>query len=97
MVAKFTAIAVPSIICTVVMFVQHFTSMLLAGHMNKPELVAAIGMGNSIQNCFFVPVIAGLNSAAETLVSQAVGAKDYQLCGMYLNTGRLVLVVTFAL
>ena len=95
MMKKFIAIAVPSIFCTIVMFVQHFTCMVLAGHMHKPEMVAAIGMGNTIQNCFFMPVIAGLNSAAETLVSQAVGAKDFRLCGLYLNTGRVVITCAF--
>ena len=79
------------------MFVQHFTCILLAGHMHKPEMVAAIGMGNTIQNCFFVSCYFGWNSAAETLVSQAVGAKDLKLCGQYLNVGRIVICVTFVI
>ena len=48
--------------------------MSVAGHFNNPALIAGIGMGNMIQNCCFVSVIMGINSAIETLASMAVGA-----------------------
>jgi len=34
----------------------------------------------------------GLNSAIETLASQAAGADDKALAGVYLNRGRLVML-----
>jgi Na+-driven multidrug efflux pump len=43
--------------------------MAYAGHFNDPALLAGIGMGNMIQNCSFISVFIGLNSAIETLVS----------------------------
>lgn len=42
-------------------------------------------------------VVVGLNGALETLVSQAYGAKNYDQCGVYLNRGRIVLLITFTL
>jgi Na+-driven multidrug efflux pump len=42
-------------------------------------------------------VVVGLNGALETLVSQAYGAKNYDQCGVYLNRGRIVLLITFSL
>ena len=43
--------------------------MIIAGHLEDTTLLAAIGMGNMIQNCFFVAPIMGINSAIETLAS----------------------------
>ena len=42
-------------------------------------------------------IVVGLNGALETLVSQAYGAKNYDQCGVYLNRGRIVLLITFSL
>ena len=69
--------------------------MMVAGHLNDTSLLAAIGMGNTIQNCFFVSPIYGLNSAIETLASQAAGAKNVKLAGVYHNRGKVVLVGLF--
>lgn len=52
--------------------------------------MAAIGLGNLIQNCFFTAPIVGVNSAFETLASKAAGAQNYQLVGVYLNRGCFV-------
>ena len=47
-------------------------------------------MGNLIINvCAYGPY-QGINSALETLVSQAFGAKNIELCGIYLQRGRIV-------
>ena len=35
----------------------------------------------------------GMNNGIETLVSQAAGANDLKLCGIYLNRGRFLLVL----
>jgi Na+-driven multidrug efflux pump len=42
-------------------------------------------------------VVIGLNGALETLVSQAYGAKNFEQCGVYLNRGRVVLLITFTI
>ena len=40
-------------------------------------------------------ILIGLNGAQETLVSQAYGMKELELCGRYLNRGFMLLVVFF--
>ena len=35
-------------------------------------------------------IVIGLNSALETYVSQAAGAKNLELCGVYLNRARVI-------
>ena len=37
----------------------------------------------------------GINSALSTLVSQAFGSKQYELCGVYLNRCRFILTIIF--
>jgi len=58
-------------------------------------MVAAFGIGSTICNFIFFAFAIGLNSALQTLVSQACGAKDLDLCSVYLHRSRLVLVVYF--
>ena len=44
------------------------------GHLNDRYALAAVGLGNMLINITAWAVIYGLNSALETLASQAVGA-----------------------
>ena len=67
-------------------------NMVIAGHLSSTTLLASIGMGNMIQNCFFIAPIMGINSAIETLASQAAGANNQLLAKEYHNRGKVVLV-----
>ena len=40
-------------------------------------------------------MMVGLNAAQETLTSQAFGAGNLQLCGIYLNRGRFILIAFY--
>ena len=40
-------------------------------------------------------IIFGFNSAIESLVSRAVGANQFENCGILLNRGRLVVLFAF--
>ena len=40
-------------------------------------------------------VLAGVNCAQETLVSQAYGSGQLKLCGTYLNRGRVIMTVVY--
>ncbi len=42
-------------------------------------------------------VTVGINNALSTLVSQAYGSKQYELCGLYLNRCRFILTILFIL
>ena len=42
-----------------------------------------------------VSISKGLNCAQETLTSQAFGANNLRLCGIYLNRGTVILTLFF--
>ena len=69
--------------------------MIFLGHLNKPELVAGSGIGNMWMNMTGLSIVIGLNGALETLTSQAFGAKNLDLCGVYLNRSRFVMIMFF--
>jgi len=52
-------------------------------------------MGQACMNLMGMSIILGLNSALDTLVSQAAGAGKIELCGVYLNQARLIMTVMF--
>ena len=56
-------------------------------------MAAAIGLGNMIVGGFAISILYGLNGSVETLVSQANGAGNQYMCGVYLKTGRFVVVL----
>jgi len=60
-------------------------------------MIAGIAMGNFIMNVCCLSLINGLNGALETLVSQAYGSRNLQLCGEYLNRARATTVLGFML
>ena len=64
---------------------------------NKPNpevaVTAAVGLGNATMNLVGFSFIYGFNSALDTLISQAYGAKDYKLCGLYRTKGMFILTI----
>jgi len=70
-------------------------NLYFAAHSDNESLISAIGLGNVIMSCFVISVFLSLNSAIETLVSQAAGNGNIRLCGLYLNQGLFVITVTF--
>lgn len=68
---------------------------MFIGHLEDPVLLAAAGVGNMVLNIFGMAIFYGLNSALETLVSQAYGAKNLELCGLYLQRGRYILSLSY--
>ena len=52
--------------------------------------MAGIGMGNVLIGMFCMAFCFGLNGTLESKVSQAYGAKDYVMCGIWLNRGRMI-------
>ena len=51
------------------------------------------GLGNATINILVFSVGSGFWGGIDTLVSQAFGRKDYYLCGVYLNTSRIVTIL----
>lgn len=55
--------------------------------------MASVGLGNMIIFIFANAAFVGMNSGMETLVSQAYGAKNLQLCGELYQRGRTVIML----
>ena len=69
--------------------------MIFAGLLNDSKLLAGAGLASAAINIFlFVPII-GMNDTVVTLVSQAYGANNIHLCGVYVNRGRLINLAMF--
>ena len=69
--------------------------VIFAGRMADPINVAVIGLAISCTSIMMLAIMIGLNMAQETLTSQAFGANDLRLCGLYLNRGMLILLTFF--
>lgn len=77
-------------LCNIVRFSQDVMNLYAAGHMSNAAVIAGVGLGNMTQNLFAVSFIESMNSVIETLGSQAYGAGNKELCGVYLNRGRFM-------
>lgn len=88
-------LAIPAILCNIFIFIQEIVNLAFIGHLNDPRMIAAIGLGNSCINMFGMAILLGMNGSLNTLLSQAAGAKQYQLCLVYVRRARLVLVICF--
>ena len=91
MIISFLKLAIPSMICAIVFSLQHTVNMVVAGHLSSTSLLASIGLGNMIQNCFFVAPIWGINSAIEILASLAAGANNQLQAREFHDCGKIVL------
>ena len=93
--SNFMKMVVPMIISCLFMQLEFTINTFFAGRFDDPAKIAGVGLGTSLLNlaCFF-PLV-GMNYAIDTLVSQAFGAKRLELCGAYLNRGRLINTVLF--
>lgn len=95
MLTCFLRIALPSILTNLMSTVSVVTNGVFAGRMDDPVKLAVVGLSGVICNIMISSVLTGLNCAQETLTSQAFGAKNLYLCGVYLNRGFFILLAFF--
>jgi MATE family multidrug resistance protein len=88
-------VAVPIIIGQIFSLFVEMLNLVFAGHLGDPIYVAAAGLGNMYANVTCLLIIYGLNSAIATLCSQAFGAGNLHKCGVYLNKGRIAVIIFF--
>lgn len=91
MFAVFLKIALPAIFTNVMSFGIVVSNGVFAGRMNDPVKLGVIGLSGTCI-VMVLALIIGLNSAQETLTSQAYGAQNLQLCGVYLNRGIFIMI-----
>jgi len=62
---EFIRVAFPSCLSIGMFFLEQSINIYIAGHLDNPAYLAAIGTGNLIQNCILLAPIWGLNSGFE--------------------------------
>jgi multidrug resistance protein, MATE family len=76
--------ACPIIITCFLTILSEQINFFFVGNLNDTQSLAAVGLGNMFINISAFALFFGMNAALETLVSQAYGAKNLPLCGVYL-------------
>ena len=87
--------ALPNIIIAIVIRLQETVNIIFLGKLEDSDLLAGMGIGLTMINLMGMSLVKGINMALETLVSQAAGAGNLELCGVYLNRGRFVMSMIF--
>ncbi|CAJ1373734.1 unnamed protein product [Effrenium voratum] len=85
---ELSRIALPMMVSNTLMLLNEFTNMICLSHVGNTAEMAAVGLGNMMQNCFALSLGLGLTSALDTLVSAAHGAEHFGLCCHYLQRCR---------
>eukprot|EP00439_Symbiodinium_sp_Y106_P063643 s735_g9.t2 len=80
----------PMMVSDVTMLLNEFVNTVCLGQVGDSQQLAAVGLGNMMQNCCALTIGMGLTSALDTFVSQASGAGEHSLCTQYLQRSRLV-------
>ena len=92
---NFFKLAIPTIISCVFLQLIYLFNMIFAGTLNDSAMLAGVGLGTTLLNVVILEPLLGMNGALETLISQAYGAKQLQLCGVYINRARIINTLIF--
>jgi len=88
-------VAIPIIVGQIFSLFVEMLNLVFAGHLGDPIFVAAAGLGNMYANITCLLIIYGLNSAIATLCAQAYGSNNIHKVGVYLNKGRIAILIFF--
>ena len=90
-------LAIPTIITQIIFKCQDTVNLIFLGQWEKGDknLVAGVGLGNLCTTFSGFTVMIGMNCALDTLISQAAGQGNIELCGVYLNRGRFICTLLF--
>ena len=75
-------VAIPNILSNFVFYLQDMINIYFIAQLKDPVIVAALGLGNMVNNCFGLSILRSVNATMEILVSQAVGAGLYNIAGV---------------
>ena len=76
--------AIPASVSQALGLAQSTINLVFIGRLDDPLLLAAVGVGSMLLNMISIGPYLGINSGLDTLVSQAYGAGNKTLCGVYL-------------
>mmetsp|Transcript_110011 Transcript_110011/g.200226 ORF Transcript_110011/g.200226 Transcript_110011/m.200226 type:complete len:484 (+) Transcript_110011:63-1514(+) len=81
----------PSIMSSVLTLSSELVNVFFIGQFGHRNQLAAVGLGNMMQNVFGLSVGIGLAGAIDTLSSQAHGAGEHRLACIYAQRARVLL------
>lgn len=88
-------LAIPSSLSMLGVSLIEMINLSFIGHLNDELLIGGVGIGNMVQNIFAISIIYGFNSVLDTLISQAAGAGNTEMCGVYLHRGRFIITCLY--
>jgi len=89
---KYINLAIPCVAQNVMRTFIAVANLYFIGHLGNTSMTAGFGLAVSCTGILGWSILAAVNCAQETLTSQAFGAGQLRLCGVYLNRGRIVLI-----
>ena len=96
MLKTFLKLAIPATITNLLGFTStSITQIIFAGTLTDPMNVAVVGLASTFCTIMVHSIMIGLNNAQDTLTSQAFGASNFRLVGLYLNRGHFILIAFF--
>ncbi len=87
-------LGLPNIASNLAMYSTAVITTLCISRLDRPDLLAAYGLGTLITNVFGLSIGVGLTSVLETLVAQAYGAGNLHLAAVHLNSLLVIVLVT---
>ncbi|GMP38061.1 hypothetical protein CsSME_00009467 [Camellia sinensis var. sinensis] len=90
---KMWEIAGPAILTSVAQFSIGFVTVAFVGHLGGLELAAVSVVQNVIEG-FVYGIMLGMGSALETLCGQAVGARQFNMLGIYMQRSFIITIIT---
>ena len=77
------------------MNIQEQINIIFIGNLQDPAKLSAIGVGNMVMNLLPYALMIGINTALETLVSQAFGRQNLLECGLFLHRAVFLIICLF--
>ena len=87
--------SIPSIIAMIIEYSMFSLNIIFVGFLNDPAIMSGCGLGGMTANILVFSFGVGMWGGIDTLVSQAYGRKDYDLCKVYLNVSRIIMALLF--
>ena len=86
---------IPSFLSLYIEFGVYFSNVLFSGFIGDASFISGWGLGLMANNLIVFSFGVGLCGAIDTLVSQAFGRKDFIMCGVLLNSSRIIITILF--
>jgi len=89
-------ISIPQMVSFVCVWGKLLVNLTMLGHVGTESEIAAAGIATITGNIMGLSITIGLACALGTLISQAIGKKDYELCGVYINRCGILILCIFS-